>query len=177
MLLDDAAAGRFPPADGLVDVVPSPGGPADAIIGLTGHFMLTADIAADEVAERLPDGDFRADVVGDVAVDRTSTRLEAGATRYRREMRRFVADDDAAVVVIGRDLCDRWEFGYEVESWAQGRGLGRKIAAAGLLPAGEPLWGQVAPGNATSLRALAAADFVPVGAEVLFPKAVGQVPL
>jgi RimJ/RimL family protein N-acetyltransferase len=43
-------------------------------------------------------------------------------------------------------------------------------AAAGLVPAGEPLWAQVAPGNAASLRALAAAGFVPVAAEVLFPR-------
>jgi hypothetical protein len=50
--------------------------------------------------------------------------------------------------------------------------LGRKVAraAAALVPAGEPLWAQVAPGNAASLRAVGAAGFVPVGAEVLFPR-------
>jgi GNAT superfamily N-acetyltransferase len=93
------------------------------------------------------------------------------ATRYRSDQRVFVAGDDA-VLVVGRGVCDRWEFGFEVEPAAQGRGLGRKIAsaAAGLVPAGEPLFGQVAPGNAASLRALGAAGFVPVGAEVLFPR-------
>ena len=41
-------------------------------------------------------------------------------------------------------------------------------AARGLVPAGEPLWAQVAPGNAASMRSTLAAGFVPVGAEVLF---------
>jgi len=35
---------------------------------------------------------------------------------------------------------------------------------------GEPLFAQVAPGNAASLRAFLAAGFVPIGAEVLFPR-------
>ena len=43
-LLDDAAAGKFLPADGVIEVVPPPGGRADAIVALTGHFMLAADI-------------------------------------------------------------------------------------------------------------------------------------
>jgi GNAT superfamily N-acetyltransferase len=95
------------------------------------------------------------------------------ASRYRSDMRVFVAEDDAAVLVVGRGVCDRWEFGFEVMPDAQGRGVGRKVAAAaaGLVPAGEPLWAQVAPGNAASLRALHAVGFVPVAAEVLFPRA------
>jgi RimJ/RimL family protein N-acetyltransferase len=98
-------------------------------------------------------------------------RIERAA-RYRRDQRMFVADDDAAVLVVGRGVCDRWEFGFEVAAGAQRRGLGREVAAAaaGLVPVGEPLWGQVAPGNAASLRALAAAGFVAAGAEVLFPR-------
>jgi hypothetical protein len=36
-----------------------------------------------------------------------------------------------------------------------------------LLPAGEQVWAQVAPGNAASVRAALAAGFRPVGAEVL----------
>ena len=80
---------------------------------------------------------------------------------------------DSAVLIVGRGLAGRWEFGYEVARGAQGRGLGRRVAAAarGLVPAGEPLWAQVAPGNAASLRSTLAAGFVPVGAEVLFTRA------
>lgn len=205
-LLDDAAAGRFPPADGVVEVVPSPGGRADAIIGLTGHFMLAADIDPAEVAQRIPPGDFSVPLSAATLswlaqrLDSTPATFDAllcrigdgsgvpawlhevdghdhprveRASRYRRDMRVFVADDDAAVLAVGRGVCDRWEFGFEVLADAQGRGLGRKVAAAaaGLVPAGEPLWAQVAPGNAASLRAVAAAGFVPVAAEVLFPRA------
>ncbi len=204
-LLDDAAAGTFPPADGLIDVVPSPGGLADAIVGLTGHFMLAADIDPDEVAARVPPGDFSvpmsavtlnwlAECLGSkpATFDALLCRIGDGigvpewlhevdghdhprverASRYRQDMRVFVADDDAAVLIVGRGVCDRWEFGFEVLPHARGRGLGRAVAraAAGLVPAGEALWGQVAPGNAASLRALGAAGFVPVGAEVLFPR-------
>jgi GNAT superfamily N-acetyltransferase len=207
-LLDDAAAGRFPPADGVIEVVPSPGGRAGAIVGaivgMTGHFMLAADVDPDEVAARIPPGDLSLPMspatlswlaqrlesspttfdallchIGDGAgapdwlreVDGHDHPRVERASRYRREMSVFVAHDDAAVLVVGRGVCDRWEFGFEVLPGAQGRGLGRKVAraAAGLVPAGEPLWGQVAPGNAASLRALGAAGFVPVAAEVLFP--------
>jgi len=204
-LLDDAAFGKFPPADGLIDVVPSPGGLADAIVGLTGHFMLAADIDAAEVAERVPPGDFSVPMSA-VTLHWLAQRLDSKpatfdallcrvgdgggapawlreidghdhprverASRYRAEMRVFAADDDAAVLVVGRGVCDRWEFGFEVLPGARRRGLGREVAraAAGLVPAGEPLWAQVAPGNAASLRTLAAAGFTPVGAEVLFPR-------
>ncbi len=204
-LLDDAAAGRFPPADGLIEVVPSPGGRVDAIVGLTGHFMLAADIDPDTVAARIPSGDLSLPMsaatlswlgqrlesspatfdvllcrVGDGAgapawmreVDGHDHPRVERAARYREGMRVFVAYDDAAVLVIGRGVCDRWDFGFEVMPSARGRGLGRMVAraAAGLVPAGEPLWAQVAPGNAASLRAVAAAGYVPVGAEVLFPR-------
>lgn len=203
-LLDDAAIGRFPPADGLIDVVRSPGGRADVIVGLTGHFMLAADIAPEEIAARIPPGDLSRPMSAP-ALNWLAHRLESKpatfdallsrvgdgggapewlreidghdhprverASRYRTDMRIFAAEDDAAVLVVGRGVCDRWEFGFEVAPGSQGRGLGRKVAraAAGLVPAGEPLWAQVAPGNAASLRALGAAGFVPVGAEVLFP--------
>jgi RimJ/RimL family protein N-acetyltransferase len=204
VLLDDAAAGRFPPADGVVEVVASPGGLADAMIGLTGHFMLAADIDPAELGARLTPGDFSepmsAATLGWLAerlVSKPATfdallcRIGDGsgapewlhevdghdhprverAARYRSEMRLFVADDDQAVLVVGRGVCGRWEFGFEVMPGARRAGLGREVAraAAGLVPAGEPLWGQVAPGNAASLRALHAAGFVPVGVEVLFP--------
>jgi hypothetical protein len=204
VLLDDAAVGKFPPADGIVEVVPSPGGLADVIVGMTGHFMVAADIDPDEVAVRCPPGDFSVPMssanltwlaqrldskaatfdalwchVGTGAgapawlceADGHSHPRVLRASRYRTDMRVFVADD-AAVLVVGRGVCDRWEFGFEVAAAAQGHGLGRAVAGAavGLVPAGEALWGQVAPGNAASLRALAAAGFVPIGAEVLFPR-------
>jgi RimJ/RimL family protein N-acetyltransferase len=60
--------------------------------------------------------------------------------------------------------------GIEVDASARGRGLGTALAAAApaLVPAGAPLWAQVAPANTASLRAFLAAGWRPVGAEVLF---------
>jgi hypothetical protein len=92
------------------------------------------------------------------------------ATRYRDGNQVFVADDDEAVLIIGRGLAGRWEVGFEVAPGARTRGLGRKVAAAAvaIVPAGEPIWAQVAPGNAASMRAVAAAGYRPMGSEVLF---------
>ena len=54
----------------------------------------------------------------------------------------------------------------------RGQGLGRTLAAVSMLavPRGERVFVQVAPGNAASLRAVLAAGFHPIGAEVLFLK-------
>jgi len=59
----------------------------------------------------------------------------------------------------------------EVSSGEAGRrgGVGRGLIreAMGLVPAGEPVFAAVAPGNARSLRAFLAAGFVPLGSEVI----------
>ena len=55
---ESAARGDYPAADGGFDVVPSPGGSADALIGFTGHFVLAADIEAALVGTMAPPGDF-----------------------------------------------------------------------------------------------------------------------
>lgn len=73
------------------------------------------------------------------------------------------------LLVLGRGVADRWEVSLEVDPALRGFGLGRGLfaAARGLVPAGELVWAQVAPGNAASMRAALAAGFRPVGAEVL----------
>jgi RimJ/RimL family protein N-acetyltransferase len=95
------------------------------------------------------------------------------ALRFRDGLR--IWGGDGVVVMIGRGVAGRWEVAVEVDPGCQGRGLGRAaiVAARHLVPGGEPLWAQVAPGNAASVRAFLAAGFVPVGAEVLLPRAVG----
>jgi GNAT superfamily N-acetyltransferase len=72
-------------------------------------------------------------------------------------------------LLIGRGVVGRWEAAVEVDPQARGAGLGRRLALAArhLVPDGEPLWAQIAPGNAASVRALLAAGYVPMGAETL----------
>jgi RimJ/RimL family protein N-acetyltransferase len=95
------------------------------------------------------------------------------ATRYRPDVAvygdRQTGEPDG-VLVVGRGVAGRWEMAYEVAPGARGRGLGRRLAsaAATLVHDGEPLFAQVAPGNAASVRACLAAGFRPIGSEVLF---------
>ncbi len=92
----------------------------------------------------------------------------ASARRQRADVRAWVCP--GGLLVLGRGVAGRWEAAVEVEPALRGFGLGRGLfgAALGLLPAGESVWAQVAPGNAASLRALLAAGYRPIGAEVLF---------
>ncbi len=80
------------------------------------------------------------------------------------------------LLTLGRGVAGRWEVSVEVEAALRGFGLGRGLftAARGLLPAGEQVWAQVAPGNAASVRAALAAGFRPVGAEVLLRQDYGS---
>jgi GNAT superfamily N-acetyltransferase len=94
----------------------------------------------------------------------------ARAQRYRRDLRVWTDPGGAGVLVLGRGLAGRREVSFEVDPARRNRGLGRQLVAAArhLTPAGEPLFAQVSPGNAASLRVVEAAGFRPVGAEVLF---------
>jgi hypothetical protein len=201
--LDDTARGIFPPVDGLVDVFPSPAGPCDAVVALTGHFAVAATIDPELVLQQLPSGDFTAPLsprfltwlseqlgkrpgthdavlcaIGDGTGapewlvrndDLDHPRVER-ASRYRELVGVWTTPEGDGVLALGRGLCGRWEVGYEITPGARGREFGRRLVAAArrLVPAGEPVWAQVAPGNAASLRSTLAAGFTPVGAEVLF---------
>ncbi|MEV7324655.1 GNAT family N-acetyltransferase [Streptomyces sp. NPDC093970] len=71
------------------------------------------------------------------------------------------------VVVLGRGVAGRLEVSVEVDEGARRTGLGRALVTAARQLAGEPVWAQVAPGNARSVRAFQAAGYLPVGAEAL----------
>ena len=65
------------------------------------------------------------------------------------------------MLIVGPGVAGRWEMAFEVTPAARGRGLGRGLAAAAstLVPDGEPVFAQVAPGNPSSLRACLAAGY------------------
>ena len=102
------------------------------------------------------------------ADDRVTERI-LRSHQVRTDVRVYRSEDGAGRLVIGRGLAGRWEAGFEVEPAARGRGLGKGLAAAArrLVPAGEPLFMQVVPGNVASLRAVLGAGFRPVTSEVL----------
>jgi GNAT superfamily N-acetyltransferase len=203
-LLEDAARGRPPAADGVVEVWPPPPGRVDAVLAFTAHHVVAATVDPELVAARLPEGDLTAPMspaflgwLGERLGSRPGSLdvvLAAGglggapplelrpgadparhpraarALRYRGDLEVWTDRDGAGVLVLGRGLAGRRELAFEVDPARRNRGLGRLLAAAArhLTPPGEPLFAQIAPGNAASLRVVEAAGFRPVGAEVLF---------
>lgn len=106
--------------------------------------------------------------------DRDHPRV-ARSRSYRRDTAVYALPDDEGLLIIGRGLSGRWEAAFEVAPAHRRRGLGRLLArsALRLVPEGEPVFVQVAPGNVSSLRAvLGAGGFEPIGAEVLFPEPI-----
>jgi hypothetical protein len=112
-------------------------------------------------------------VAGDPALplepvtDVNHSRL-ARARRHRTDVRAWAVE--GGLLVLGRGLAGRWETAIEVDASRRNGGLGRALAAAAchLVPEpGRPVWAQIAPGNAASLRAFTAAGYQPVGAEAL----------
>lgn len=89
------------------------------------------------------------------------------AQRYRDHVRAWETPD--GLVVLGSGVAGRWEVSVEVAPGARGKGLGRELAAAArhLIPGGAPVWAEVSPGNAASVRAFLAAGYTPVGSEAL----------
>jgi GNAT superfamily N-acetyltransferase len=132
-----------------------------ALEAVTGRRVNNIDIMLIAAARPGPPG------LSLVAVhDHTHPRVRRAA-RYRDDLKVFAAD--GGVLAIGRGLAGRWEVGLEVDPGYRGKGLGRAMADAAthLTPDGAPMWAQVAPGNAASLRAFLAAGYRPVGQEAL----------
>ncbi|MCF3137569.1 GNAT family N-acetyltransferase [Streptomyces olivochromogenes] len=89
----------------------------------------------------------------------------ACARRRRDGVRAWAAE--GGVLALGRGVAGRLEVSVEVDEDVRQQGLGRRLVTAARHLADEPLWAQIAPGNARSLRAFQAAGYVPVGAEAL----------
>ncbi|NUR40691.1 MAG: GNAT family N-acetyltransferase [Streptomyces sp.] len=200
-ILDAAARGVFPPADGRTTVVPQ-ASPRDAgVLAFTAHSVVFTDEDPDWVHETLRglDCDPLAATMNPrflaAFLERTGRRAEtidtmlvgpplsgepplalreiedAGHPRIvyargrRDEVRAWTAD--GGVLVMGRGIGGRLEVSVEVDEGVRHRGLGRLLVTAARQLVAEPLWAQVAPGNARSMRAFQAAGYRPVGAEVL----------
>ncbi len=97
-------------------------------------------------------------------------RLER-VRRMRDDVRAWTTVEGDGLLVLGRGLGGRWEMTMDVAPHSRARGLGRALASAARskVPQGEPVFAQVTPGNAASVRALLAAGYRPIGQEVLFP--------
>ncbi|MFI1166838.1 GNAT family N-acetyltransferase [Streptomyces sp. NPDC020801] len=200
-VLDAAAHGVLPPADGRTTVVPQHS-PRDAgVIAFTAHSVVFTDeeprwvydtlraVDCDPLAatmnarflSALLDRTGRAHdtidalLVADPLPGRPRPALakiadpahpRAGYARRRRDgVRAWAAE--GGVVLLGRGVAGRLEVSVEVDEGVRHRGLGRALLTAARHLADEPVWAQVSPGNARSLRAFQAAGYRPVGSEAL----------
>ncbi|MFE2579040.1 GNAT family N-acetyltransferase [Streptomyces sp. NPDC059378] len=201
-ILEAAARGVFPAADGATTVVPQHC-PRDAgVIAFTAHSVVFTDEDPRWVRETLAAMDCDALAAPMNArflaalLERTGRRHDTidlllvgsplpgepalslteiedpdhprvvTSRRRRDDVRVWTAE--GGVLVLGRGVAGRLEVAVEVAEGLRHRGLGRRlVTAARQLGGGEPVWAQVSPGNARSLRAFQAAGYVPVGSEAL----------
>ena len=75
-ILESAARGRFPEADGSVHVFPSPPGKSQAVCGFTAHQIISANVSQEEVLERIDPSDLGA-ALNPTFVTWLERRLEA----------------------------------------------------------------------------------------------------
>lgn len=92
--------------------------------------------------------------------------------RHAQELRTdvHVYGDERGLVTLANGLAGRREVSIELDQPAHSStGLGRSLLRDALtqVPAGEPVFAAVSPGNARSFRAFLAAGFVPLGSEVI----------
>lgn len=209
-ILDAAARGVFPPADGGTTVVPQTCDRDAGVLSFTAHSVVFIDEDPEWVHETLRAQECDALAASmhprflTALMERTGrtaetidamlvadplpggpplplTPIEDAAhprivyARGRRdEVRAWTAD--GGVLVMGRGIAGRLEVSVEVDEDVRQRGLGRRLVTAARHLATEPLWAQVAPGNARSLRAFQAAGYRPVGAESLLSAGLSAMP-
>ncbi|WP_030316128.1 GNAT family N-acetyltransferase [Streptomyces sp. NRRL B-3229] len=200
-ILDAAARGAFPPADGGTTIVPQACHRDAGVLSFTAHSVVFTDEDPEWVRATLRglDCDPLAATMNPrfltALLDRTGRRSEtidailvadplpgepplvlkeiedanhpriAYARGRRDDIRAWTAD--GGVLVTGRGIGGRLEVSVEVDEAVRQRGLGRVLVSAARHLVGEPVWAQVSPGNARSLRAFQAAGYRPVGAEAV----------
>ena len=195
-LLYDAVAGRFPPVDGGVTVLPELAPGRECSFAFTGHAAIATALPAEAVHARDVDGfgptvlpnflRWLAGPTGEVHVtdvtlfargtggDRLPSRPDLVdhprvrfALGFRDDVRIF--GDDRGVVTLSRGLAGRPELSIEAAEAGQGRGWGRSLLADALtlVPDGAPVFAAVSPGNARSLRMFLGFGFSPIGSETV----------
>ncbi len=201
-----ATQGRFPPVDGIVEVLPPTIDGGCAVVAFTGHAYVVTDRRSDDALFTHVDGFGGAtdprflvalagrtrtigslDIVAVRPADSTTTALPerfdhddhprvVRARQHRRDVRVF--GDDRGIVVIGRGLVGRTEISVELTGAEPGRQVGRALISAALanVPSGEMVYAQIAPGNAASVRMFLASGFVPIASEILLPSPLGSDP-
>jgi GNAT superfamily N-acetyltransferase len=145
------------------------GAPVSApFLAWLGHALHSTPGMLDAVLVHLGQGEGSIELVP--AEDLTNHARVVRAHGQRRQVRVYADAEHRGLVTLGRGLVDRWEISLELNPAARGRGLGRAMitAARAFVPADEPVFAQVSPGNAQSLRAFLAAGFRPIGSEVMF---------
>lgn len=194
-VLLDAVEGRFPDVDGAVEVVGPMPGDHHGVVEFTGHSFVLTDHDPVEVVARGADGFggatqpdllrwlagsdgwigsldavlFARGLGGGRLSERSDLEEHPRVVRSRSHRRDVhVHADDTGLITIGRGLVDRLEVSVETFG-TRTPGAGRRLIgeALALIPAGEVLFAQVAPGNAASLRAFLSSGFVPIGSEIL----------
>lgn len=196
-VLGDAVDGAFPPADGAVELMAPDSAGTCAVVELTGRSYILTDLppaAFDGLGIDGFGGATQPSVLTTLAgaTGRIGT-LDAVLARYgapgvdslgelvgvddhprvrrarlhRRGVR--VLGDERGLVCIGRGLVGRLEISVELTGASSSGGAGRDLVTAALaeVPIDEPVFAQVSPGNAASLRMFLACGFVPIGSEVL----------
>lgn len=184
-LLEDAAAGRFPPPNGDTQVVPSPVGPVHAVLAFTAHHVVVADVDPGEVAAHLDPDDIAAPMGAPFlswlgarlgAVPGTldvvlAARAGAGAPPFPDGVREIPPDD--ARSRVARALLYR----SDVRAWEPSDGAGLLVVGRGLAGRWEAAF-EVAPsargrGLGRTLAAMAMLA-VPRGERVFLQVAPGN---
>lgn len=203
-VLAAAVRGVFPPPDGAVEVLPPDSRGTRAVVELTGHAYILTDLPSGLLASLGADGFGGAshprvltavagvgDEIGTLdavlarwAIPGPARLGELDSVEYHPRVRRArshrrgvrVLGDERGLVCVGRGLVGRLEMSVELTGATPGGGAGRELVTAALagLPADEPVFAQVSPGNAASLRLFLGCGFVPIGSEVLISHAHGD---